>query len=83
MLGRILDTYLLALALISVHDLQPCRTESDLVRVTGFFDISHTFRVYIFLGTSRESIYECEVSFLDSFCGYREILFRLIWNVLF
>ena len=37
--------------------------------------------MYIFLGASGESVYECEIPLFNAFSGDVEIFFRLVWDV--
>ena len=69
---------LLAQGLVSVHDVQAKCAQTDLVGVTGFFDIAHAIRMDVLLCPSGESIDECEISFLYTTCRYVEVLLRSV-----
>jgi len=60
---------------------EPEGTQMDLVRITCLFDIAYTLGMYIFLSTSRKTVDESEVSFLDSLGGNLEIFLRPVWYI--
>ena len=71
----------LALCLVLAHDVKTECAEVDLMRVSDLFDVSHTLRVDVLLGASREAVDECEIALLDTLCRDMEIFLRLVWDV--
>ena len=61
-----------------VHYVQSEGSEVDLVRVSDFFDIAYALRMNILLGTARETVDECEITFLYSLGGDMEVFFRTV-----